>query len=117
MSDLVTIHAIPHIRFLNGMGTGLRPPNYDYVYLDKLIDKQQYVTATQAIQAALDVARCEGILSGGSGGAVFVMKHMVPKAYGKGQNVVAILPDHGSRYVDSSSHEEWLRLRELDVDL
>jgi N-(2-amino-2-carboxyethyl)-L-glutamate synthase len=109
-------NSVPQLRFLNGMGTGIRPPNYDYANLPKYLDKTHYVTASQAIQAALDLARSEGILAGGSGGAVaYVMKHIMMKAYRKGQTIVGILPDHGSRYIDTFFDKQWLALREIVV--
>jgi N-(2-amino-2-carboxyethyl)-L-glutamate synthase len=107
---------IPQLRFLNGMGTGIRPPNYDYVNFDKYVDKQHYVTASQALQTSVELARSEGLLTGGSGGAVaYVMKHVMVKAYAKGRSIVGILPDHGSRYVDSFFNKEWLAVREISV--
>lgn len=111
-------NSIPHQRFLNGMGTSQRPANYDYPNLHKYLDKQHYVSATEAIQAAIDLVRAEGILAGGSGGAaVHVMKHVMRRVYKPGQNIVGILPDHGSRYTDDFFNEEWLSLRELPVSL
>ena len=111
-------NSIPQPRYLNGMGTSQRPANYDYPNLHHYLDKQHYVGAAEAIQAALDLARSEGILTGGSGGAVVhVMRHVMRHAYRADQNVVGVLPDHGSRYTDDFFNEEWLSLRELPVSL
>ena len=109
---------IAHPRFLNGMGTSQRPANYDYPNLHKYLDKQHYVTATEAIQGAIDLARTEGILAGGSGGAIaHVMKYVMRRAYAPGQNIIGILPDHGSRYTEDFFDEEWLQIREIPVSL
>jgi cysteine synthase len=100
------------------MGTSQRPGNYDYSNLHKYLDKQHYVTASEAIQAAIDVARSDGILPGGSGGAVVhVMKHVMRRVYHSGQTIVGVLADHGSRYTDDLFNPEWLALRELPVAL
>ncbi|AKT40690.1 PLP-dependent cysteine synthase family protein [Chondromyces crocatus] len=111
-------NSIPQPRYLNGMGASQRPANYDYPTLPKYLDKQHYVGAAESIQAALDLARTEGILAGGSGGAVVtVMKNVMRHAYRSDQNVVGILPDHGSRYTADFFDEEWLSIRELPVSL
>lgn len=111
-------NSIPQPRYLNGMGTSQRPANYDYPNLHKYLDKQHYVNAAEAIQAAIDLARSEGILTGGSGGAVaYVMKNIMRKAYRPSQNIVGILPDHGSRYTDDFFDDEWLSIREIPVSL
>ncbi|XYI02623.1 PLP-dependent cysteine synthase family protein [Sorangium sp. So ce1128] len=111
-------NSIPQPRFLNGMGTSQRPVNYDYPNLHKYLDKQHYVSAAEAIQAAVDLARAEGILTGGSGGAVaHVMRNIMRKAYKPSQNIVGLLPDHGSRYTDDFFDDEWLSLRELPISL
>jgi 2,3-diaminopropionate biosynthesis protein SbnA len=109
---------IPQPRFLNGMGTSQRPANYDYPNLHKYLDAQRYVTATEAIRAAIDLARSEGIMIGGSGGAVVhVMKNVMRKAYGPNQNIVGLLPDHGSRYTNDFFNDEWLQTREIPISL
>jgi cysteine synthase len=109
---------IPQPRYLNGMGTSQRPANYDYPNLHKYLDAQRYVTATEAIGAAISLARTEGILVGGSGGAVaHVMKHVMRKAYGPGKNIVGIIPDHGSRYTSDFFNDEWLAARDIPISI
>jgi 2,3-diaminopropionate biosynthesis protein SbnA len=109
---------IPQPRYLNGMGTSQRPANYDYPNLYKYLDAQRYVTATEAIRAAIDLARCEGIMAGGSGGAVVhVMRNVMRHAYKPDQNIVGVLPDHGSRYTNDFFNDEWLQTREIPIAL
>ena len=62
------------------------------------------------------LARSEGILAGGTGGAVLhVLRDIAAAAYGPDDNLVAVLPDHGSRYSDTQFDKEWLSVRGIDV--
>ena len=71
---------------------------------------------TESISAATDLARSEGILTGGTGGAAaHVMRDIAAKEYNGGDNIVALLPDHGSRYTDTQFNEEWLTTRDIFV--
>ena len=104
------------VRFLNGMGTSIEPTNYKRAKFEKLVDRVVYVRAAESIGAAVDLARSEGILAGGTSGAVLhVMRDIAAKEYSKGDNLVALLPDHGSRYVDTQFNEEWLTVRDIYV--
>lgn len=106
----------PSIRFLNGMGTSLAPANYQRSSFDHFVDHVVYVRAAESISAAVDLARSEGILTGGTGGAAaHVMRDIAAKNYAEGDNLVALLPDHGSRYADTQFNEEWLTVRDIFV--
>jgi 2,3-diaminopropionate biosynthesis protein SbnA len=108
----------PEPRFLNGMGTSFRPSNYDYDAFAELFARQIHVRAPEAIRASLKLARTEGILTGGSGGAVaHVMKSLAAREIPAGANVVGVLPDHGARYTDTFFDEAWLESRGIDVAL
>lgn len=108
----------PEARFLNGMGVSFRPANYDYSAFSELFARQIHVRAAEAIKAAVELARTEGILTGGSGGAVaHVMKNLAACERTSGANIVGILPDHGSRYVDTFYDQGWLDSRDIDVTL
>ena len=103
-------------RHLNGMGTSIAPANYDPPSFWQFVDRVVYVQAAEAIQAAVELARCEGILAGGTGGAVLhVMRDIAATSYGPDDNLVAVLPDHGSRYSDTQFDKEWLSVRGIDV--
>jgi 2,3-diaminopropionate biosynthesis protein SbnA len=104
------------MRFLNGMGTSIPPANY--TGFQDVIDRIDYIKAVDAVVASLDLARKEGILTGGSGGAVMhIMTRIACETFKPGQNVVGILPDHGSRYVETLYDNEWLALREIAVQI
>ncbi len=104
--------SISHRRFLNGMGTAIRPSNYDYENFSTFIDKQVHVTAEEALSACIALARSEGILAGGSGGAAMhVTQRLIPLAYGETARVVVVVHDHASRYADTFFDSEWLQSR------
>jgi cysteine synthase len=104
------------VRFLNGMGTSIAPENYPSAGFDRTIDHVVYVRAAECIEAAVDLARSEGILTGGTGGAALhVMRDIAAQHYAEGDRLIALLPDHGSRYVDTQFDEEWLTVRDIFV--
>ncbi len=103
-------------RHLNGMGTSIAPANYMPNDFHKFIDHVVYVNAEDSIRAAIDLARCEGILVGGSGGAaVQVMRDIAAPHYGPDDHVVSLLPDHGSRYTETQFDPDWLAARGINV--
>lgn len=106
----------PRDRFLNGMGTSVAPRNYDWPNFDRFVDEVVYVQAAESISASVELARTEGILAGGSGGAaVLVARRAASALRNEGGNVVALLPDHGSRYTDTQFDVEWLSARDIFV--
>jgi cysteine synthase len=103
-------------RHLNGMGTSIAPANYGPADFHTFIDHVVYVNAEDSIRAAIELARCEGILVGGSGGAaVQVMRDIAAAHYGADDNLVALLPDHGSRYTETQFDPDWLAARGINV--
>jgi len=103
-------------RYLNGMGTSIEPANYANSGFDELINHVVYVRASEGIAASVELARSEGILTGGSGGAALhVMRDVVAPGYAAGANIVALLPDHGSRYTKTQFNREWLAARDIYV--
>jgi len=96
----------PLKRYLTGMGT--RDPSPNYEGRRDSIHQIVYVKADEAIDMAVRVARSEGILAGGSSGAVLkVMKDLADS--GKPDEiVVGILADQGSRYVDTIFNADYL---------
>jgi cysteine synthase len=103
-------------RFLNGMGTSIEPANYGGEGFRDYVDHVVYVDAAQAIDAAAQLARTEGILTGGTGGAALhVMRNVAAAHYGPGDRLLALLPDHGSRYMDTQFNKDWLTLQNIYV--
>ncbi len=106
----------PQPRFLNGMGTSIQPANYAGEAFGDFIDHVAYVEAGDAIAAAAEIARREGILMGGSGGAAcHVMRDIVAPRFGAAARVLALIPDHGSRYTQTQFDLEWLQAMDISV--
>ena len=103
-------------RHLNGMGTSIAPGNYVWPEFDSFVDHVVYVRAEESIRAAIQLARADGIMVGGSGGAAaHVMRNIAAANYGPDDNLVAVLPDHGSRYTETQFDPDWLAARGINV--
>ena len=99
----------PEPRFLNGMGTSIEPANYQADAFAGHVDHVVYIEAGAAIAASVDIARKEGVLMGGSGGAAcHVMRERVAPRFGKGARLLSLIPDHGSRYTQTQFDAAWL---------
>ena len=77
-----------------GIGDGLIPPILNTeIYNDVCV-----VTDAEALNAAKDLAKKEGIICGISSGTNVAAAMKLAKKLGKGKTVVTILPDTGERY-------------------
>jgi len=62
------------------------------------------------------IARSEGILMGGSGGAAcHVMRETVAPQFDSDARLLALIPDHGSRYTQTQFDVEWLESMGISV--
>lgn len=105
-------------RHLNGMGTSIEPANYDRPNFDDFVTHTRFITADQAISASVELARTEGILPGGTGGAVLhVMRNQARSCYGPEDRIVGLLPDSGLKYAETQFNPEWLAERGIRVPL
>ncbi|MCP4385203.1 MAG: pyridoxal-phosphate dependent enzyme, partial [Hyphomicrobiales bacterium] len=64
-----------------------------------VIDTYQPVAGSEALRAAQDLARREGIFCGISGGATFAAALKVAEAAPAGSRILAMIPDTGERYM------------------
>lgn len=88
---------------IQGIGAGFVP---DVLNLD-VIDEIITVTGDEAIIAARELARVEGIFCGiSSGAAVHVAKTVAQRPEYAGKNIVVIMPDTGERYLSTALLEE-----------
>lgn len=88
-----------------GAGLSFKPKNFD----PKIVDEKIKVSDKDAFITALNCVKKEGILVGGSSGAViFVALKKIKKKF-LNKNVVAILPDHGEKYLTTLYSREWLK--------
>lgn len=82
---------------IQGIGAGFIPRNVRIEIIDRVIP----VSNEDAIETARRMAREEGILTGISAGAAVYAALQVAKELGKGQRVLAVLPDTGERYLST----------------
>ncbi|AGK96672.1 PLP-dependent cysteine synthase family protein [Clostridium pasteurianum] len=77
---------------------GVGPTFVSDIFDRSLIDTIVQVSAQQAREASLNMARTEGILCGPSAGASVYVAAKVAERYSSNDIVVTILPDRGERY-------------------
>ncbi|MBO4515131.1 MAG: pyridoxal-phosphate dependent enzyme, partial [Lachnospiraceae bacterium] len=64
------------------------------------------VTTEQALQAANDLAKIEGVLAGiSSGAALYAAERLAKKPENQGKVIVVLLPDSGERYLSTEIYE------------
>jgi cysteine synthase A len=99
----------PGPRFLNGMGAGHPLPDLAVkAHQQEIADYVIRVTAEEAIKACYDLLESEGIMAGGSGGAVIAALQKYLPTFPSGSSILIILPDRGERYLQSFYDEEWV---------
>ena len=91
---------------IEGLGKNLIPSATDFDIIDKFIK----VTDEQSAHTTRELAKVEGLFVGYTSGAVM----QAIKQYGEegeftaDSNVIAIFPDHGSRYMSKVFSDEWM---------
>jgi cysteine synthase len=84
---------------LQGIGAGFVPPILNRDIIDEVIP----VTDDDAIQAAWECARREGLLAGiSSGAALWASLQVAARPEHAGKRIVTIMPDSGERYVSQA---------------
>lgn len=87
----------PHA--IQGIGAGFIPKALNRAIIDRIIA----VTNDQALTAARDLAKKEGLLCGiSSGAAVFAALQVAALPEFRDKNIVCILPDTGERYLSTA---------------
>jgi len=88
-----------------GIGEDFLPKNVDF----SLIDHFEKVTDKDAAIMTRRITREEGIFAGNSAGAAMAGLLQMRDRFKKGDMVVVIFHDHGSRYMAKMFNDDWMR--------
>ena len=88
-----------------GIGEDILPKNVDF----SIIDHFEKVTDKDAALYTRKLAREEGILAGNSCGAAIKGLLQLKNNFSKGDVVVVLLHDSGSRYIGKIFNDEWMK--------
>lgn len=88
-----------------GIGEDFLPQNVDF----SLIDHFEKVTDRDAAIMTRRIAREEGIFAGNSAGAAMAGIVQLGDRFKKGELVVVIFHDHGTRYLGKMFNDDWMR--------
>jgi len=89
-----------------GIGEDFLPENVDF----SLIDHFEKVTDRDAALWTREIVRQEGIWAGYSAGSAIAAIKQVASRFRKGETVVVIFHDHGSRYLGKIFNDSWMRV-------
>jgi cystathionine beta-synthase len=91
---------------IEGLGKNLIPSATDF----EVIDKFTKVSDEDSAHAARELTRTEGMFLGYTSGAVIqaIRQYAEEGEFDENSNIVAILPDHGSRYMSKIYSDEWM---------
>lgn len=83
---------------IQGIGAGFVPGNFNRDVVDEILP----VNNEEAIEAAQELARTEGLLVGiSSGAAAFAGAILAKRPENQGKSIVVLLPDTGERYLST----------------
>lgn len=105
----------PGPREVPGIGSSRVPE----LLVEAEIDRVVYVTDREAALACRELVSAEGILAGGSSGAVVAAIRKLLPTIDAPARILTLLPDRGERYLDTVYDDAWLRQldseRQLEV--
>lgn len=78
-----------------------------------VLDEMVQVSDRDAFHAARELVRREGILAGGSSGAVVCALRQVARELGPEARVAVLFPDAASRYLSTIFNDDWMREKGL----
>ena len=91
---------------IEGLGKNLIPSATDF----DVIDKFMKVTDEESAHSAREITRKEGLFVGYTSGAVMqaIKQYAEQGEFDASSNVIAIFPDHGSRYMSKVFSDDWM---------
>lgn len=91
---------------IEGLGKNLIPSVTDF----EIIDKFMKVTDEESAHATRELAKTEGLFVGYTSGAVLqaIKQYADEGEFDADSNVIAIFPDHGSRYMSKVFSDDWM---------
>ncbi|WP_026709458.1 PLP-dependent cysteine synthase family protein [Flavobacterium frigidarium] len=91
---------------IEGLGKNLIPSATDF----DMIDKFMKVTDEESAHTAREITRKEGLFVGYTSGAVMqaIKQYAEAGEFNATSNVIAIFPDHGSRYMSKVYSDDWM---------
>ncbi|WP_431134381.1 PLP-dependent cysteine synthase family protein [Psychroserpens mesophilus] len=91
---------------IEGLGKNLIPTATDFDLIDAFVK----VTDEESAHTAREIAKTEGLFVGyTSGAAMQALKQLSEEgAFKKGDKVVVVFPDHGSRYMSKVYSDKWM---------
>ena len=91
---------------IEGLGKNLIPTATDF----DLIDHFMKVTDEESAHTTRDIAKREGLFVGYTSGAVMqaIKQYAEEGEFTEESNVIAIFPDHGSRYMSKVFSDDWM---------
>lgn len=91
---------------IEGLGKNLIPTATDFDSIDKFMK----VTDEESAHATREIAKKEGLFVGYTSGAVLqaIRQYAEEGEFNAKSNVVAIFPDHGSRYMSKVFSDDWM---------
>ena len=91
---------------IEGLGKNLIPTATDFDIIDKFVK----VTDEESAHMTRNIAKTEGLFVGYTSGAVMqaILQYAEVGEFDENSNVIAIFPDHGSRYMSKVFSDEWM---------
>jgi 2,3-diaminopropionate biosynthesis protein SbnA len=108
-SSIFGHHYKPYL--MNGIGLSWQPANLYTQYIDYV----QIVSDVNAFSTARLLAKHEGILIGGSGGAVLFASISVLQREKHPRRILGIVPDTGLNYLEQFYDDAWLDYHKLSL--
>ena len=94
----------PGPRHVPGLGAGRRPELLAPAEIDEVV----YVSDREAVGGCRALAATEGILAGGSSGAVVAAIERRRAGLPEHWQILTVLPDRGDRYLDQVYDDDWV---------